>query len=77
MSVTRDDVADFHRFADERLAQGEVLSLVDLVALWEEEREIRETAADIRASLEDYAAGRVAPLADAFANVRKKLGPAE
>ena len=75
MSVTKEDLSDFHRFADEKLNQGGARSLVELADEWEaQRREMEETVAEIRQSHTDIDAGRVAPVADTFADVRKQLG---
>jgi len=75
MAVTKDDLQDFHRFADEKLNNGGSQSLVELAGEWEaQRREMDETIADIRQSHADIEAGRVAPVGDTFADVRKQLG---
>ena len=74
MTVTKDDLQAFNRFADEKLTNGGGDSLVDIVRQWEAERESQETIADILESHADIEAGRVKPLDEAFADVRKKMG---
>jgi hypothetical protein len=75
MAITKEDLRDFNRFADERLHRGEAESLVDLAGQWEaQRREMEQTAADIRQSHADIDAGRVASVADTFSEVRKQLG---
>lgn len=80
MAVTKDDLRDFQRFADERLNGGGIQSLVDLAGQWEahrleaQRREMEETLADINASHADIEAGRVTGVAEAFADVRQQLG---
>ena len=80
MAVTKDDLQDFQRFADERLNGGGIQSLVDLAGQWEaqrldaQRREMDETLADIHASHADIEAGRVTGVAEAFADVRQQLG---
>ena len=39
MAVTREDLRDFNRFADEKLANGGAESLTELARQWEERRE--------------------------------------
>lgn len=74
MAVTKEDLQDFTRFADEKLERGVAVSLVALVGEWESQRrEIEDTAADIRQSYLDIDAGRVGSVADAFADARKQL----
>jgi hypothetical protein len=51
MSVTKADLQDFTRFADEKLSRGEVDSLAHLADQWEaQRREADETLADIHQS---------------------------
>jgi len=74
MAVTKEDLRDFTRFADEKLDNGGVNSLVELASEWESQRgEMEETVADIRQSHADIEAGRVASVADSFTEVRKQL----
>lgn len=77
MQITREDLQDFHRFADARLAGGEGGSLVDLAREWESARQYEESLAAFRESHADAEAGRVIPLGTAFAEVRAKLGQTE
>ena len=58
MPVTRDDIQDFNRFVDERLANGGADSLRELVAEWEERQEVN---AAIRRGIADIDAGRTEP----------------
>ena len=75
MAVTKDDLRDFHRFADEKLNNGGVQSIVELAGQWEaQRREMEETVENIHESHADIEAGRVSGVADAFADVRKQLG---
>jgi hypothetical protein len=75
MPITKEDLQDFQRFADRRLDEGVRESLVMLAGEWEaRRREMDETIADIHASHADIEAGRVSGVADAFAEVRKKMG---
>ncbi len=74
MAVTKQDLRDFTQFADARLAGGGAGTLVELAGEWEvRRREADETVAAIRQSHADIEAGRVAPVADAFAEVRRLL----
>ena len=77
MALTREDLQDFNRFADARLAGGDVDSLLDLVREWEATREHEGSVAALAESHADAEAGRVKPLDRAFADVRKKLGQVE
>ncbi len=74
MPVTKEDLRDFHRFADEKISKGAANSLIDLASEWEgQRREAQQTVADIRQSHADIDAGRVAPVADTFAEIRKRV----
>lgn len=74
MSISFDDLQDFHRFAGERVRIGSVQSLVELAGQWElQRREMESTVADIRESHADIEAGRVESVADAFAEARQQL----
>jgi len=77
MAVTRDDLQDFHRFADARLAGGGAGSLLDLAREWESARQHEESVAALRESDADAQAGRVKPLDGAFSEVRARLGQGE
>ena len=74
MTVTRENLQDFTRFADERLAQGEVWSFQDLVREWEAARHHAESVAALNDSHADAEAGRTKPVCAAFADIRKRLG---
>ena len=75
MSVTKEDLQAFHRFADERLDRDGARSLVELAGEWEaNRREMEETVADIRQSHADIDASRVSSVSDTFADVRRQLG---
>ena len=75
MAVTKEELRDFQRFADEKINQGAANSLIDLASEWEaDRREAEQTLADIRESHADIDAGRVAPVADTFAEIRKRVG---
>jgi hypothetical protein len=75
MAVTKDDLRDFTRFADERLKNGGADSIVKLAGEWEaQRREMEATVSDIRQSHADIESGRVLSVADAFDGARKRLG---
>ena len=77
MAVTRDDLQEFHRFADAKLAEGGAGSLLDLAREWESARQNEESVAALRESDADVQAGRVKPLDRAFVEVRARLGGPE
>jgi hypothetical protein len=75
MNVTKDDLRDFTRFADERLDRGGEVSLIELAGEWEaQRREMDATLKDIRESHADIDSGKVDSVADAFAYARRQLG---
>jgi len=77
VSVTKDELIDFHRFALGKLASGDrELSWAELVGLWRlenptpaDQAEIRDA---IREGLEDIAAGRYLPADQAMTELRAK-----
>ncbi len=77
MAITREDLQDFNRFADTKLAGGDADSLLDLVREWQATRDHEGSVAALGESHADAEAGRVKPLDRAFADVRKKLGQVE
>ena len=77
MTVTRQDLQDFNRFADERLARGESWSFVDLVREWEDARQQKSSLEALRESHNDAEEGRVKSLNEAFADIRSKLSQPE
>lgn len=75
MSVTVQELEKFHRFAEEKINNGGAESLAELAGEWDAaRRELEALAADIRASHADIEAGRVKPVAEAFADIRAELG---
>ncbi len=75
MAVTEADIDAFQQFAKHQIGNvvGE-LSLQQLLNAWEMKRESEETAEDIRQGISDIEAGEGKPVAQAFADVRGKLG---
>jgi hypothetical protein len=68
MAVTKDDLRDFTRFADVRLANGEVDSLVALAGEWESQRrEQKSTATNCAISVDSETLQK---LAEAFPDVQ-------
>lgn len=75
MAVTKEDLRRFHRFVEEKITNGAATSLVDLAGEWEaDRRETQDTVEAIRQSHVDIDAGRVASVAETFAEVRSRLG---
>ena len=71
------DIDAFGRFAKEQLHISADLSLQQLLAKWEAQREAQEVADDIQQGLKDMEAGKVRPIAEAFQAVRENLRPGE
>ncbi len=73
MAVSREDLQDFNQFANAKLAGGDADSLLDLVREWQATREQEGSIAALSESHADAQAGRVKPLEEAFADVRKEV----
>jgi predicted transcriptional regulator len=75
MTINQSDLDSFHQFATHLLGQaGQDLSLERMIAMWQAEREQKETIESIRRGLADAAAGRVQDLTDVDAKIRSELG---
>mgnify|MGYP003395115925 CR=1 FL=1 len=75
MPITPQELESFTQFAARRLSDGDTVpSLEECLQQWRADCERRELHEDVQASLEDYAAGRVKPLDQAFDDVRRQLG---
>jgi hypothetical protein len=73
MAVTQDELDNFHRFATDRLRNGEVdLTIDDLVIEWDSRRDRDEINAAIREGLADVNAGRTRPANEVTEELRKK-----
>jgi hypothetical protein len=77
MAVTRDELLDFNRFAEEKLTDGGADNLQDLLDEWNERRAHQQSIAGIRKSVAQYEAGECLPVHEAFDEVRRKLERAE
>ena len=73
MIAIEQELTEFHRFAQQRLAAGMNGSLQDLLDEWNAEREFERSVADIRESIRQCEAGLGLPLAEAFAEIRARL----
>jgi len=72
------ELQEFVRFASRHVEQGADFSSVEeLVKHWRQNSEYAEAVADVRQGILDEAACKSQPLADAFAEVRNKLGIAD
>jgi hypothetical protein len=71
MAVTKEELREFTRFADEKLAQGDVESIVDLAGQWETRCRNATTSTDKGEPIfEDISEETLRFLAAAFPDVR-------
>ena len=77
MTVTRDELAQFHLFAERELSNGSAESIEQLVDLWRLANPTDDQAAadlaTIKRGIADADAGRTVPAKQAFDEVRKSL----
>lgn len=72
------ELRDFVQFASRLVENGDDgSSLEELVRQWRQDAEYNKAVADVRQGIIDDAQGKAQPLADAFADVRRKLGIAD
>ena len=72
------ELRDFVQFVSRRVENGDDrLSLEEFVRQWRLGAEYAEAVADVQQGIIDDAQGKAKPLADAFAEVRRKLGIAD
>jgi len=75
MPITEADIQAFTEFLRNEVSNGGAeASISEIAAKWEADRELRETLDDIRQGEADIEAGRGKPVAEAFADIRKRLG---
>lgn len=74
MAVTREELIDFNRFANQRLSDGGADTLQELVDEWNDLRSHEQSVSGIRDSVAQYEAGEGLPVDEAFNEVRRKLG---
>jgi hypothetical protein len=72
MSVSLDQLEDFHRFARTKLGNGGAESITQLAQQWEAARERDEVNEALREAMEDLKAGRFRPAADVSRDMRRK-----
>ena len=72
MSITPEELQQFHEFAEQRLNDAE--SLADLVVAWEKLRGHRASLDALRRSNADDDAGDLVTTDEAFSSVRSELG---
>jgi hypothetical protein len=74
MSITKHDLRDFSRFANERLKNGAANSLVDLAGEWEaQHRETRQTVAETGHLPIEIDDATLKQLAEAFSEVSDEI----
>lgn len=71
MSVSTNDLSDFHHFALAKVQNGGADSLLQLAAQWDAARSLEQSVANIRASIADASAGHFIPAETALAEARK------
>lgn len=71
MTVTKQQLDSFHRFASERIQSQPASSLDELLDQWRREAEESETVADIQQGLREYADGKARSVDEAFADIRR------
>ncbi len=75
MFVTESEIDAFGHFAKEQIGAGGVgVSFQQILDKWQAKREAEAVADDIRQGIADIEAGKGKPVAQAFADVREKLG---
>jgi hypothetical protein len=72
MSVSLDQLDDFHRFAQQQLQAGEAMSIAELARQWEVARERAEVNEALAEAMDDLKAGRYRPAADVSRDLRRK-----
>ena len=73
MSVTLNQLEDFHRFAQTKLGNGGAESIAELARQWEIAREREEVNEALREATEELKAGRFRPAADVSRDMRRKF----
>ncbi len=77
MTVTKNELAQFQVFAEEKLSHGSAESIEQLVDLWRLANptvdQAAEDLASIQRGIEDANAGRTVPVEQAFDEVRKAI----
>jgi oligoribonuclease (3'-5' exoribonuclease) len=73
MSISLDQLNDFHQFAVPHVRAGDVDSLAELARQWEAAREREEVKMALAEAFEDIQAGRYRPAEDVSRDLRKKF----
>lgn len=77
MSLTHQELVDFHQFAVTKLSTGRAQTLQELLDEWNDAREHERSVAAIRESVAQYEAGLGMPVKQAFDEIRANLGLSE
>ena len=73
--MTKTELADFVRFAEEKLeGREQPASLEELLGQWRDHCATAATIEDIRQGLDDFSAGRGETVEAVFHDLRQKLG---
>lgn len=72
MSVSLDQLDDFHRFALDHLQSSDAESIAELARQWEAAREREEIKEALAEAREDIKAGRYRPAEDVSRDMRRK-----
>jgi hypothetical protein len=72
VSVSLDQLDDFHRFALQQVQIGDAESIAELARQWDAARERKEIEAALDEAMEDIKAGRYRPAEDVSRDMRKK-----
>ena len=73
-SSTKEELAEFNQFAEEKLSNGEVDSLTDLFRIWIDAYNAADVDTAIREGLADVEAGRTQLHDEFMKDVRQELG---
>jgi predicted transcriptional regulator len=72
MSLTSHELAEFNRFAEQKLSVGDVASIEQLAREWTEAHRLATLVSDVSESEADIDAGRVHPADEVIADLRQK-----
>jgi hypothetical protein len=73
MSITLEQLEDFHRFATAKLTNGGARSINELADEWLAARERDEVNQALQEATEDFRAGRYRPAADVSRDIDQKF----
>ncbi len=74
MAISAEQLEDFHRFASEKVKNGETeLTIEELLRLWRMESDRLESVNAIKRGIAEVEAGRVHTLEDVDAEIRRRF----